>query len=112
MNGVIITTLRHHIYVGTITIPNTGTAAVLNNKGEKVIFKNCARFTKCMSRVNNAKIDNAKYIDVVISMYNLIKCSDIYWKSARSLWHYYREETALSNACNFINFLANNISIS
>ena len=44
------------------------------NKG--VIFKNCARFTECISEISNTQIDNAKNIDV--AMYNLIKYSDNY----------------------------------
>ena len=30
------------------------------NKG--VVFKNCAPFTKCISRINNTEIDNAQAI--------------------------------------------------
>ena len=41
------------------------------NKG--VIFKNCAPFTKCISRINNTEIDNAQDIDIVMPMYNLIE---------------------------------------
>ena len=44
------------------------------NKG--VIFKNWAPFTKCISRINNTGIDNAKDIDIVMPMYNLIEYSD------------------------------------
>ena len=32
---------------GNITVPNTGTAAALNNRNKKVIFKNCAPFSDC-----------------------------------------------------------------
>ena len=49
-----------------------------NNVDEKVAFKNCARFTDCISEINNAQIDNAKEIDVLMPMYNLIECSDNY----------------------------------
>ena len=38
------------------------------NKG--VIFKNCAPFTDCISIISNTQIDNAKYLDVVMPMYN------------------------------------------
>ena len=41
------------------------------NKG--VIFKNCAPFTKCISRINNTEIDKAQDIDIVMPMYNLIE---------------------------------------
>ena len=62
---------------GTITVENTGTAAAPNNTDKKVIFQNCAPFTSYISRINNTQIDDAQYIDVVMSMYNLIEYSDI-----------------------------------
>ena len=39
---------------------------------------------------NNTQIDNAKDIDVVMSVYNLIEYYDNYWKTSGSLWQYYR----------------------
>ena len=36
------------------------------------MFKNCALFANCINEINNAQIDNAKDIDVSMSMYNLI----------------------------------------
>ena len=43
-----------------------------NNANKKVVFKNCAPFTDCISEINNTQIDNAKDIGVVMPMYNLI----------------------------------------
>ena len=43
----------------------------------------------CISEVNKTEIDRAKYVDVVISMYDLIECSDNYSKTSGSLWQYY-----------------------
>ena len=40
-----------------------------NDFGKKVIFKNCAPFTNCISKINNTQIDNAEYIDVEMPMY-------------------------------------------
>ena len=79
---------------GTITVSNTGTAAGSNNKNKKVIFKNCAPFTDCITEINNKEIDHAKDIDVVMSKYNLIKYSDNYLKA---LWKFYREETFIND---------------
>ena len=39
---------------------------------KEVVFTNYARFTDSISEVNNTQIDNAKYIDVIMPMYNLI----------------------------------------
>ena len=62
---------------GTISVNNTAAqGAAVNNNNKKVIFKNCAPFTNCISKINNTQIDNAKDIDIVIPMYNLIEYSD------------------------------------
>ena len=80
---------------GTITITGAGNhdAARQGDERDKgVIFKNCAPFTKCISRINNTDIDNAKDIDIVMPMYNLIEFSDNYSKTSGSLWQYYKDE--------------------
>ena len=57
---------------GTITIRNTGTAANPNTI-KNIIIKNCAPFTDCISEINYTQINNAKDIDIVMPMYNLIE---------------------------------------
>ena len=74
---------------GNITVSNTAAAANNNNTNKKVIFKNCAPFTSCISKINNTQIDNAKYIDILMPMYNLIEYSDNYLKTPGSLRQYY-----------------------
>ena len=72
---------------GNITVKNTASdGADANNTNKKVVFKNCAPFTNCISKINNVDIDNAKYIDIVTPMYNLIEYSDNYSKTSGSLW--------------------------
>ena len=44
------------------------------NKG--LIFKNCSPSINCKSEINNAEIDNAKDIDIVMPKYNLMEYSD------------------------------------
>ena len=74
---------------GNITVNNTAAdGAAANNTNKKVIFKNCAPFTNCISKINNTQIDNAEYIDIVMPMYNLIENSDNYSKTSGSLWQY------------------------
>ena len=46
---------------------------------KKVILGNCAPFTDYISEINNAQVDHAKYIDIVMSMYNLIEYNDNYF---------------------------------
>ena len=39
---------------GTMTVRNTAAAGVaVNNTNKKVIFKNCAPFADCVTKVNN-----------------------------------------------------------
>ena len=61
---------------GNISVNNNAAAA--NDTNKKVIFKNCASFTNCISKINNTQVDNAEYIDIVMPMYNLIEYSDNY----------------------------------
>ena len=81
-----------YIFVkGTITINGAGDyapARQLDERNKGVTFKNCAPFTKCISRINNTDIDNAQDIDIVMPMYNLIEYSDNYAKTSGSLWQY------------------------
>ena len=71
---------------GNITVNNTAAdGAAANNTNKKVIFKNCAPFTNCISKINNTQIDDAEYIDIVMPMYNLIEYSDNYSKTSGSL---------------------------
>ena len=62
---------------GIITVNETAAAnADANTTNKKVIFKNCAPFTNCISEINNTQVDNAKDIDIVTPIYNLIEYSD------------------------------------
>ena len=93
---------------GTITV-----AALAEGRGNndiQVVFKNCAPFTNCISEMNNTQIDNAKDIDVVMLMHNLIEYSDNCSKASGSLWPYYRDEPALTAAGVLDDFLGNSAS--
>ena len=75
-----------------------------NNDDKEVVFKNCAPFTDCISEINNTQIDNAKDIDVVMPMYDLIECSNNYSKTSGSLWQYCRDERFLDDNGAIANF--------
>ena len=51
----------------------------------QVVFKNCAPFTNYISDINNAQIDNAKDIDVVMPMYKLIEYTHNNLKTSESI---------------------------
>ena len=79
---------------GRITITGAGDDGAARRADERdkgVPFKNCAPFTKFISRINNTDIDTARDIDNVMPMYNLIEYSDNYSKTSRSLWQYYKD---------------------
>ena len=46
------------------------------NKG--VIFEHCVPFTDCKTETNNTQIGNIKDLNIVMSVYNIIECSDNY----------------------------------
>ena len=79
----------------TITITGAGDNAAARQADERnkgVTFKNCAPFTKRISRINNTEIDNAHDIDIAMPMYNLIEYGDNYSKTSGSLWQYHKDE--------------------
>ena len=85
----------HILVKGRITINGRGAAAAAREADERdkgIAFKNCAPFINCISEINNTQIDNAKDIDIVMPMYNLIEYSDKYAKTSGSLWQYFRDE--------------------
>ena len=80
---------------GRITITGAGADAAARQADERdkgVTFKNCAPFTKCINRINNTEIDNAKDIDIIMPTYNLIEYSNNYSKTSGSLWQYYKDD--------------------
>ena len=96
---------------GNITANNTavdGPAA--NNTNKKVIFKNFAPFTNCISKINNKQIDSAEYIDIVMLMYNLIEYNDNYSNTSGSLWQYCKDIPAVNNEGNIVDFNGANAS--
>ena len=80
---------------GRITITGAGNDAVARQADERkkrVIFKNSAPFINCKSEINNTEIDNAKNIDIVMPINNLIEYGDNYSKTSGSFWRYYKDE--------------------
>ena len=93
---------------GTISVNNTAAQGAANNNNKKLIFKNCAPFTNCISEINNTQIDNAKDIDIVMPMYNLIEYSNNYAKTTGSLWQYCKHIPARNANNEIVIFSENN----
>ena len=68
---------------GTITVAEVVVGG--GNNSIQVVFKDCAPFTNCISEINNTQIDNARYIDAVMPMYNSIEYGNNYSKKSGSL---------------------------
>ena len=81
---------------GTITVTAPGVNNNANNIRDKrnrpLILKNNAPFVSCITRINGELIEDADDLDIVMSMYNLLKYSKKYRKTIRSLYNYYKDE--------------------
>ena len=103
---------------GTITITGAGAdnaTRQVDERNKGVIFNNCTPLintfmrsksmdwflydnglrherVNCKSKINNTETDNAKDIDIVMPMYNLIEYSNSYSKTSGRLWQYYNNK--------------------
>ena len=95
----------------TIVVNNTAAADADGiNTNRKVILKNCAPFTNCISEINNTQVNNAKNIDIVMSMCNLIEYSNNYSNTSRILWQYCKDIPAEENNNVTANVAENNLT--
>ena len=71
-----------------------------HNLATDIAFKNCATFTKCITKTDGIAIDDAEDLDLVMSMYILIeyRYSSNYPETTGSLWFYSKDETTNFNA--------------
>ena len=78
----------------TVTVPgvNNNTNNIRDKRNRPLILKNNAPFVSCISRINGELIEDANDLDIVMSMYNLLKYSKNYRKTIGSLYNYYRDE--------------------
>ena len=94
---------------GNISVNTTASAdAAANNTGKNVIFKDCALFTDCISKINNTQVNNTKDIDIVMPIYNLIEYSDNYSKTSGSIWQYCKDIPAVNNNGDMVDFNGTN----
>ena len=80
---------------GRITIAKAGDnvrARQADERNRGITFKTSVPFINYKSGLNNIEIDNAKDIDSVMPIHNLIEYSDNYSKASGGLWQYYRDE--------------------
>ena len=87
-----------------------GDITIIGHQVTQVAFKNCAPFTKCITKIDEKTTDDAENLDLVIPMYNLIECSSNYSKTTGSLWLYSKDEATdfdadIANTNNFKSFM-------
>ena len=68
-------------------------AIAVDRNYKEVVFKNCAPFIKCIIKINNAEVDNAEDLNIVVPIYNLSEYSENYRKASASLWKYCIDES-------------------
>ena len=66
----------------TITGEDDTAARQADKRNKEVVFKNYAPFSDCVSEINNTQVDNAKDLNVVMLLYNLLEYSDYYSKTS------------------------------
>ena len=65
---------------------------IIGHQVTQVAFKNCASFTKCITKIDGTTIDNAEDLDLVKPLYNLIEYSSNYSETTGNLWFYSKDE--------------------
>ena len=66
--------------------------AAAANANTRLALKDCAPFTKCNLEINDEHVDTAEYLDITMTMYNLIEYSDNYQDSSATIYQYKRDE--------------------
>ena len=74
-----------------------GNITIIGHQVTQVAFKNCAPFTKCVTKITGTTIDDAEDLDLVMPMYNLIEYSSNYSETTGSLWFYSKGEATHFN---------------
>ena len=73
----------------TITVAGNN---LRDRQDRPLILKNNTPFVSCITRINGELIEDADYLDIVMSMYNLLEYNKNYRKTIGSLYNYYRDQ--------------------
>ena len=68
-----------------------GDITVIAAPATQVSFKNCAPFTKCVTKIDAIAVDDAEDLDLIMLMYNLIEYSSNYSERTGSIWFYSKD---------------------
>ena len=78
------------LVTGNITVKRRNAAAF--NAATQVVFISCAPFKDCRTEINDNFVDYADFINITMSMYNLIEYSGNNSDTSGSLWNFKRDE--------------------
>ena len=84
-------------YSDAYTLATGNITATGSDANTRVAFKNCATFTKCITHINDGRVDNADSLDIIIPMYNFIEYSDNYSDTLGGFWQFKRDEQNMNN---------------
>ena len=78
--------------------------------GHNVVFKNCESFTNCITKTDGTTTDDGKYLDLVMTIYNLLKYISNYSDSTGILLLSLKNELTnfniiIANSGNFKTFM-------
>ena len=83
----------------------TGGITAVAAPGTQTEFKNCAPFTKCITKIDGITIDDPEDLDLVMPMCNLLEYSSNHSETTGSLWFYSNDFNAdIVNYNNFKSF--------
>ena len=68
---------------GTVTLTKADERGFIDIRNRLLGFKNNTPFINCISKINNALIDNVEDLDVVMPMYNLLEYGKNYKKQQK-----------------------------
>ena len=69
----------------------------------QVAFKNCALFTKCITKIDGTTIDDGDKLGLVMPMYNLIEYRSNYSETTGSLFRFYSKNEATDFNADIVN---------
>ena len=75
-----------------------GNITIVGDNRTHIALKNCAPFFKCITQIDGTTIDDAEDLDLVMSMYDLLKYSSNYFDTTGSLWFYSKDEATSFNS--------------
>ena len=71
----------------------TGTRTTTGgDANSRVAFKNCAPFIECTLQINDEHIEQTRFLDIIMTIYNLIEYLDNYQDASATPYQYKRDE--------------------